>query len=205
MARRRVYVDIETTGLKYDEHAAIEIAYMTDDMTEPVLVIPWEYNPYDPSTIFRWADPKAMEINKFLQRYSDGVQASPRAEIGKMIDAMRGSTLVGANVRFDARMIEELTGEVWHHRLFDIEAWSAGIFGVDFPIGWTDCVRLAKHLSEYPTWRGLSLQVVNDHTAVNDCSSVHDVFHIFNHFSNTQTYLYPVDLIEEIREKNESA
>lgn len=205
MARRRVYVDTETTGLNYDEHAAIEIAYMTDDMNEPELVIPWTYDPADPTNIFEWADPKAMEINKFYERYPNGVEYSGDTAIIKMIDVMRGSTLVGANVRFDARMIEQIIGEVWHHRLFDIEAWAGGIFHLDFPVGWSDCVRLARHVIELNQDHFPAFAITdNDHTAVGDCQSVRDVFITFKRFASAQSWLFwPNALLSEIEEKNE--
>lgn len=165
-----VFVDVETTGLDWDKHHVIEIAYMTEAMEKPVVVIPWGYdaraNPLYTSPIWANANPKAMAINKFYERYPDGIPFSGDEAIHRMMNKMQDSTLVGANVRFDARMIEKFLGfEPWHHRLLDIEAYASGVFGWTIPLGWNRTVEFINSIEP-------GAIVLNDHTAAADCLSV---------------------------------
>lgn len=167
-----VFVDIETTGLDWDKHHAIEIAYQTQEMEKPEILIPWTYygnRHRGYRNIWHNADPVAMEINKFFERYPDGVDFSGNNAIDRMIGTMTDSTLVGANVRFDARFIEKFIGkEVWHHRLFDIQAYAAGYWQQTTLMGWSDICDTVRD-------EGLTF-TAPDHTAAADCQSVKDVY-----------------------------
>ncbi len=168
-----VFVDIEATGLDWDKHHVIEIAYMTEAMEKPIVVIPWEYDPkYKLGNIRPWAtaDPKAMGINKFYERYPDGIPFSGDAAIQRMMTRMDQATLVGANVRFDARMIEKFLGfEPWHHRLLDIESYAAGVFGWKNVKGWGETVEYINNMQP-------GAVTVNDHTAYADCLGIREAY-----------------------------
>lgn len=174
MKNQLVFCDIETTGLSWRDSNAIEIAYMTEDMLIPEVVIPYALTPGWPGfpSGFPWgnADLKAMEVNHFYERYPSGVEYSGEHAVAKMIEVMTGSTLVGANVRFDARFIEKLIGEeVWHHRLFDLQAYAAGVFGWDRPRSWSDICKHIEYLEP-------GFMTSPDHTAAADTLSVKQAY-----------------------------
>jgi DNA polymerase-3 subunit epsilon len=180
-----VFLDTETTGLNYGEHRVIELAYMTQDMKEPAVIFPYKIQPETPTAYpMGYADPKAMEINKFYDRYPNGVYASSIEDISDFLNVVEGSTLVGANIRFDARMIEysfQLTSEPWHHRLFDLEAYAAGVFGWSAPRGWKEiCDNIStlsasliddRRVKYMPTF-----DVSPDHSAAADTLSVKQAY-----------------------------
>jgi len=170
MKNQLVFCDIETTGLSWRSSNAIEIAYMTEDMLIPEVVIPYTLNRNAPGFPWDISDPKAMEINHFYERYPNGVEYTGDLSISNMIEVMTDSTLVGANVRFDARFIEKLIGEeVWHHRLFDLQAYAAGVFGWDRPCAWSDICKHIKYLEP-------GFMTSPDHTAAADTLSVKQAY-----------------------------
>lgn len=184
--RKKIFIDCETTGLIYGEHSVIEIAYMHEDWDKPKVLIPYTYIPGEEDT---WrppwakADPVAMEINKFYERYPEGVRASTNVDFREFIETVRDNTLVGANVRFDARFIhQELASDLepWHHRLIDLQVYAAGVFGWLELRGWSDIVAYIKEIQSYydEDWR-INLPMVEtkpDHSAYSDCLSVAEVY-----------------------------
>lgn len=173
--RKKCFVDIETTGLDWDYHHAIEIAYMTEDMEKPITVIPCAYTPnigenLSSHTVWGFASEKAMEINKFYERFPNGVSNSGIQALTRMEERMKDCTLVGANIRFDARFIEKVIGfEPWHHRLLDIEAYIAGHFNLDYIPSFSECQKLIADAY------GATVTKPN-HTAYMDCLSVAEAY-----------------------------
>lgn len=182
-----VFIDIETTGLEWDKHTAIEIAYVTQEMEVPKVIIPWSYDPGDYSSPWYAADTKAMEINKFFGRYDNGVKRSSDEGIAHFLEVVRDSTIVGANIRFDARFIEstlELEVEPWHYRLWDITSYSAGIFGLDHLEGWSDTKKRIDSISKNRLYNSAPvLTTTPDHSAAADCQSVKECFNWLQWYS----------------------
>ena len=118
-----VFIDTETTGLDPTRHEVWEIAYAVDDA--PIMSgVLWHS--------LRNADPHALSLNGYWERTA-GVDARfcSDLEVGAR-RALEGATLVGANPAFDAAFLRARWGDVfWHHRLWDVEAYAAGVLGLD--------------------------------------------------------------------------
>lgn len=182
-----VFVDDETTGLDWSKHTAIEIAYVTQEMEVPKVIIPWVYKPGEYGYPWYAADAKAMEINKFFDRYDNGVERSSDEDIAHFLEVVKDSTLVGANVRFDARFIEStlnLEVELWHYRLWDITSYSAGVFGLDHLEGWSDIKKRIDVINKRYYASAPVLTTSPDHSAAADCQSVKECFNWLQWYSN---------------------
>lgn len=159
-----IFVDCETTGLSRHQYI-LELSYAIGN-AEPVMLYP-DAPPGVLEFRLRNAEPKALEVNKWLDRYPL-IGEQPRSTWkawGTFFNAARGKVLVGANPRFDTEFItREYFGydepEPWHHRLFDIQAYAAGVFG------WTKLKSFAAVVEEL-TELGFELPKP-DHTAKGD-------------------------------------
>lgn len=125
-ARTLVFVDIETTGLDPWCHEIVELAWAVDDW--PVTVV-------RPRHTLRRADPKALQINRYHERgLGDPARFSTPDEVSRFVVAARGNTLVAANPAFDAWHLAGHFGHApWHYRLFDVQAYAAGVLDWDAP------------------------------------------------------------------------
>lgn len=175
-----VSIDTETNGLNWKKSRVIELAWMAGDMTKPEVLIPFDYDgeyglTQSPNrNVWTTADPSAMEVNKFFERYPSGVKRSSNADFARFFSVVASSTIMGANIQFDARMMYRTFGiEPWHYRLFDISSWASGILGLDTVSSWTDvCAAL-----------GL---VGNDHTAAGDCLTVSKAYALLRDIQKSQ-------------------
>jgi DNA polymerase-3 subunit epsilon len=153
-----VFLDTETTGLDPDRHEVWEIAYAVDD--EPILsaVVPHSFaNP----------DPKALAMNGYLDRALD-VRPSRLFEESVKAD-LDGATLIGANPAFDAAFLRARWGVTpWHHRLWDVEAYAAGVLGWDKLRGLAGIAEALREMGhEIPE---------PDHTAAADVATLRAAF-----------------------------
>lgn len=116
-----VFLDTETTGLDPDRHEIWELAYAVDEGDIHGGVV---YHS------MRHADPKALSMNGYHERSFPRSFADMQAlELGCR-EALSGATLVAANPSFDAAFLRARWGVTpWHHRLWDIEAYAAGVLG----------------------------------------------------------------------------
>lgn len=171
-----VIVDVETTGLNYDIHRPFEISWLTVDMKRPIDAgeSPMTFFNALSSKEIRDADNKALEVNGYtremLNEHLPGLARSTVRQREMFYDDIHGATLVGANVRFDARMLMSImphSEEPWHHRLFDIQSYYAGTRR------YTDLVSLSDIVSEL-TSEGYSI-TVPDHSSRNDVRAVRDI------------------------------
>lgn len=151
-----VFLDTETTGLDPLRHEVWEVAYAVDG--GPVLsgVVPHS---------LRNADPEALSMNGYLAR---GHGRWVSVENG-LRGSLSGATLVGANPAFDAAFLRARWGvSPWHYRLLDVEAYAAGVLGLEMPQG------LAKTTK---TVRDLGFDIPEpDHTAAGDVATVRAVY-----------------------------
>jgi DNA polymerase-3 subunit epsilon len=118
-----VFLDTETTGLDPSRHEVWELAYAVDDGDIEGGVV---YH----ST--RYADPTALMMNGYHDRtYPQKFSDMQRLEIGCRA-ALEGATIVGANPAFDTAFLRARWGVApWHHRLWDVEAYAAGVHGLN--------------------------------------------------------------------------
>lgn len=123
-----IFLDTETTGLDVEKHEVWEIAYAIDD--GPILT---SFVKHD----IRGADPKALEINGYVDRFhlENGWEETAIWE-NDLIDAAKGHYLVGSNPAFDQRFLVKRWGErPWEYRMIDIATYAMPYFGLVVPEG----------------------------------------------------------------------
>lgn len=177
-------VDCETTGLDPAFHMAWEIAVIrrrADGQRETRGL--WQIRPT--STELGNADPKALEVGRFHERFKvpAGVHAVDMIsgdELGgvafreRLALALGRAVLVGSNPQFDAGMFRrELLGETpWFYRMIDIVPLAAGHLlgqGKEVPQGWRS-YDLSEAVGVKPPSKD------DAHTAMGDAQWALDVF-----------------------------
>ncbi|MCG7607128.1 3'-5' exonuclease [Mycobacterium sp. CnD-18-1] len=135
MTRQLIILDVETTGLGPNavplEIAAVNVATMEEFRAVPHVTQP----------ALAQAEPEALSINRYYERgvFKDALET---VEANKNIydwlkTMLSGNTLGGSNPTFDAQILSKgITsdgplGTPWHHRLWDISAYAAGVLGLD--------------------------------------------------------------------------
>lgn len=150
-ARHLIVVDVETNGLNVARHEAIEVAWWNLTTDERGTFIPQ----HSPNAVLAAADIEALRVNRYLDR----IAPLPREEFDRYghgaiklweqfggpldddyTEPATAHTFAGSNPRFDAAMIAKLfaNGEMtdaldpapWHHRLWDLSAYAAGVLGL---------------------------------------------------------------------------
>lgn len=129
----KLFLDIESTGLDYTRHETTELAWAVNDGPIKTLRIPH---------IGVTADPKALEVSRYHERdLGNPLLWATAEELQEAYDNdFIGKTLVGANVRYDSRMLEKVfgymsPGEPWHYRIFEFASWASGVLGAELPLG----------------------------------------------------------------------
>lgn len=162
MKRSLVFLDTETTGLDQDKDQVWEIAYALED--GPVYSSLVEHSA-PRLTAHTWF---AFNLNGYFSRWEfpqDGAAYESRAAFEKTLrETLKGATLVCSNPRFDANMLYRRWGtEPWHHRVWDISAYAAGVFGWDELRGLADIAEVC----------GVKQP---DHTAAQDVATLRECF-----------------------------
>lgn len=161
-----VFLDIETTGLDPSRHEVWEIAYAVDD------------GPVRSSFVAHGAagaDPVALRLNGYLQRFRGEPLLGLTFE-SELREVLKGATVVGANPAFDTGFLRERWGDTpWHHRLWDVEAYAAGVLGLDKLLG---NAGVADTLRE----RGFTIPQP-DHTAAADVEATRASFYALKSLS----------------------
>lgn len=168
-----IIVDTETTGLIQGRHVPFEVSWVKWD-PESRMIPKTFYIPVGDREI-READNKALEVNGWSRDRLAAIEDDTESYY-EFLDAVRDSTLMGANVRFDAAMlVYRFAGmfaeEPWHYRLFDIEAYIAGTFGLDHVPGNAEARKLIDSV-EYGEWSPTE----PDHTSANDVRAVREFY-----------------------------
>lgn len=134
------FVDTETTGLDVRRHHVWEVAVINREPGLPDVEQVWQVRP----DLFE-ADPKALEIGRFEERFSvpDGWEAVC-IEDGKptlrltmpeflydLQESLRVAVMLGSNPAFDDRFLTGLLQDrdrkiPWHYRTVDVVAVAAG-------------------------------------------------------------------------------
>lgn len=131
--RHIVCVDTETTGLNPAAHVPIEIAWWDLATDERGRFVPY-HSPLD----IRDAGDEALEINGYFRRGLDREpQDSDYVETERLHTVLTGNTFTGSNPAFDSAMLFDLfcdaalDPEPWHHRIWDLSAYAAGVLSLD--------------------------------------------------------------------------
>lgn len=127
------FLDIETTGLDPLKHEILEVGIILRHgvPSEPAEVIHFSL-PIDLTV----ADEKALEINKFAERRIalQGLMREPEWAKEMLARRLDGALVVGNNVQFDLRFIEQFLGEApWYYSPLDLKAFVAGRCGMRQP------------------------------------------------------------------------
>ncbi|GJF06563.1 hypothetical protein [Pseudonocardia sp. D17] len=152
IARQIVVVDIETNGLNFERHRAVEVAWWNLTTDARGRFIP----PHSVSDVLAAAELQALRINRYIDRIAGHGQDVNGHELGRLHGQFLGydqddideggfpaeiaHTLAGSNPAFDAQFLAKLFAaadgpdtdpEPWHHRLWDLSAYAAGVLGLD--------------------------------------------------------------------------
>lgn len=152
MKRDIIVVDVETNGLSYERHQAVEVAWWNLTTDQRGRFVP----PHNVAQVLSAADIEALVVNRYVERLAREVQDYPGHELHRLhdqllsydeddVDAEQGAaevrhTLAGSNPAFDAHFLAKLFAandatdyepEPWHHRLWDLSAYAAGVLGLD--------------------------------------------------------------------------
>lgn len=137
MTMNVVVVDTETSGRNPEIHQCVEVGWWDLSTGRRGLFIPR----HNVSTTLAGAEIQALRINRYIDRLADQPQdrdgAGPRA----LADVLDGNTLLGANPKFDAAFLYRVFLDYerddlspipeWRYRLWDLEAYAAGVLGLD--------------------------------------------------------------------------
>jgi DNA polymerase III epsilon subunit-like protein len=161
MGRRRVFVDVETTGLRVS-HQVTEAAWYDVDSGACGVFVP----PHD----LAGADPAALEMTGYAQRLA-GAPVDDGSGLGRLHQVLGGdgivTTLIAANPSFDVPMLAAVfrraglaDDEPWHHRKIDVCGLAYALFPDRFPDGEMPGLNAVAAL--------LGVPVSEQHTAMGD-------------------------------------
>lgn len=125
MTRQFVVVDLETTSLDTDICSILEVAAFNEQTGQTLRFVPY----IEPQALAN-AEPIALSVNRYYERrlFEESLSFGPETTraFQDLREMLRGNTLGGSNPRFDAAVLGRAIGEVWHHRLADLSAYTAG-------------------------------------------------------------------------------
>lgn len=177
MSDRLAFLDCETLGLNAALHPVWELAIITDGNEYHWFVAVDDIDK-------RYADPEALAINGFEERYDRAVAIPDYKLVPELAELLAGKVIVGANPHFDLHRIEpwfEMVGRTppWHYRPVCIESvlygvnrgWATGIdlTGEAIPVPW-------RALDLYGKVTGLAQPEEARHTALGDARFVRSLW-----------------------------
>lgn len=127
------FVDIETTGLEPGRHEVWEIALIVRAPGEIPQEVVWQL-----PVSLHTADPAALRINRFYERYDMDNLASPFQALKEFARLTAGGFVVGSIPSFDAGFLDVALRRLelapaWHYRLVCVESLAAGKLGMRPP------------------------------------------------------------------------
>lgn len=165
-ARHVVVADCETTGFDPYQHTCVEIGWWDLNTGERGLFVPR----HDASETLARADIEALRINGYFDRLADAPQ-DHGAEVLRLASALHRQTLAGSNPAFDARFLPRMFASYghldvtpWHHRMWDLAPYAAGVLGLDHLPGLSEVCEL------------LGTDARPDHSAAGDVTAAGECF-----------------------------
>ncbi|ANA87603.1 DNA polymerase III subunit [Gordonia phage Jeanie] len=178
MTHRYVALDLETTGLNTLTACPLEIGaveILENDPRGPYGRV-LGFVPHTPDAVLHKASPDALAVNRFYERrlYAAMLRPAETADMMlELVELLRGATLVGANVAYDAAILwawlATFTDDEtppWHFRLYDVELATEVALNLDR----TPSLRSSCELWNVDTDRDAA------HTALGDAYMAADVF-----------------------------
>jgi DNA polymerase III epsilon subunit-like protein len=183
MSAPLVFIDVETTGLDPERAELWEVgAIVRHEATPQAHQVEKSYHWFLSPQHLETATPEALAIGGYYERHpygdnfaSDGLVqlqeiANPHDFSRDFERLTRGATLVGANVRFDERFLNDYLRRYhrvpgWFFRMIDVEALTQGYMGLERPTGLAKCANLLEIPNEYDA-----------HTALDDAKLARDVY-----------------------------
>lgn len=172
-----IFLDTETTGLDPDIHEVWEVGCIIREFgNDGYLNEDKELHWFLPLTNFSLADPFALDIGKFWDRYvwpdAQAYTDTSMAEWCRMfMQLTKGAYIVGAVPNFDIDRLDRLCKRYGyklfnHYHLVDVEALVAGKLG--FPPPWKSD-EIFEKLS-------YSIKEEDKHTALGDARTCRDIY-----------------------------
>lgn len=135
MNRPIVVVDVETNGLTRAHHQVVEVAWWNLDTNHRGVFVPR----HNQRMVLHDAELEALRINRYIDRIAERMldQHATEPAVSCLWAELEGATLAGSNPAFDAGMLAdlferwEMPQPAWHHRLWDLSAYAAGVLGLD--------------------------------------------------------------------------
>lgn len=131
--RTIAFLDIETTGLDPLKHEIMEVGIIRRSSDPKVSDWPIHFSlPINTAA----ADEKALDINGYFARRNEllEIEEAPGQAKALLYDVLKGALVVGNNVQFDLRFIEQFLGDTpWFYCLLDLKAFVAGRCGMREP------------------------------------------------------------------------
>ncbi|MYR30566.1 MULTISPECIES: exonuclease domain-containing protein [unclassified Streptomyces] len=143
MSVKLAFIDTETTGLDPARHEAWEVAVIVRENDTPDVEHTFRIKPRR----FADADPKALEINRYVERVdTPDWWWNDRQDAALCIHTLlHRAVMIGSNPAFDAAFLAALLGEFhavrnpWHYRTVDVATlaagWKYGTVGVIHQVG----------------------------------------------------------------------
>ena len=177
-----VFCDTETTGL-YPElgHEVWEIAtiHWSDHKTH------WIENTWRVRPRLELADPIALSINGYYERYMQESFNNPEVVAGNLGPLLSGKHLVGAIPSFDALFLDRFLRRhsqcpTWHYHVIDIEAMVIGWLARETFFNTREDSEIELPLPWKSDWMfeqlGLADFGAEEHTALGDTRKVKEVW-----------------------------
>jgi hypothetical protein len=138
VSRQLILVDLESSGLDVQIHQAVEVAWWNLTTGQRGEFIPY----HDVREVLANADLRALQINRYIDRIAMAPQDGGGVEARRLAKQLDGNTLVSVNPGnidgpFLAKMFrmyedrEAFGAPEWHYRMWDINAYAAGVLGLD--------------------------------------------------------------------------
>jgi DNA polymerase-3 subunit epsilon len=135
--RQVVVVDLETTGFNHKVHHVVECAWWNLDTDERGHFVPL----HNVREALASANVQSLRINRYIDRLASAPQDTSGEGARRLAEQLEGNVLAGSNPTFDARFLPRMYAPyvaadlvfepTWHHRLWDLSAYAAGVLGLD--------------------------------------------------------------------------
>ena len=154
--RRKIFLDVETTGLDAQKDKLVELSY--GELFQPIKTL---Y--FGVTEVPDFID----NLIGFTARGISGLKSSDE-EIEEFLRITEGQTMVSANPKFDAGFLETNGLYKFGYRTLDIESYAMAILELEDVPG-------MKDLFEYYEAKGIEISRP-DHTSAGDVKAMQEIF-----------------------------